>query len=211
MVEVGQYVAPGTPMVEVVSQTAGEAWFNVGETEAVGLRTGDTVELRSKSSFPGESFIGTVISISPQADARTRQFPLRVKVNDVRLLPGMAVQARILKGQPSPTLMISRDAALEGKLGLVVYRVLRPAASVEARAESGVPMATVESVPVELGETVDNYVVVLSSGLKPGDELVTRGKEGLYAGAKVIVTSLDSPEPQSAGDGAAKAEGAQRE
>lgn len=197
MCEAGQYVGPGTPLVEVVSAGAPEAWFAAGEDVAGSLAPGDSVDLGC-AAFPGEVFEGSVISVAPQANPGTRQFPLRVKLSDTRLKAGMAVTGRILSAAPKPTLMISADATLQGKLGPSVWRVLppAPAAPGDAGAAAGgpgggaggmPPLPGVESVAVETGAMVDGWVVVLKGDLKPGDMLVTRGKENLYPGAKVML------------------------
>jgi hypothetical protein len=53
---------------------------------------------------------------------------------------------------------------------------------------------------VEIGENLDDVVVLLKGDLKPGDMLVTRGKEQLYPSAKIIPTNL-KPQGQTGGIG----------
>lgn len=211
MCEAGQFVGPGTPLVEVVSAGPPEAWFNAGEDIAGRLAPGDGVAIRC-SAFPGELFQGSVISVAPQANAGTRQFPVRVKLSDAHLKAGMAVSGRIYSAAPKPTLMISADATLQGKLGPLVWRILPPAAPAgEAPPAEGAPGAEgggmpplpgVESVAVETGEIDNGWVVVLKGDLKPGDMLVTRGKENLYPGAKVMVGQAPQALPPAAEGGA---------
>ncbi|MCC7478018.1 efflux RND transporter periplasmic adaptor subunit [bacterium] len=194
MVEVGQFVGPGTPLVEIVSDGPGEAWFNVAEGDVSRIKPGDSVEIRS-DALADTVVTGEVISISPAADAGTRQFPVRVAVNDERLLPGMALRGRILLGQPKSTLMISQDAAYESKLGLVVYRMTPPGPDDKPMAEGMPPLPSFETVPVKTGERIDGLAVIIEGELKAGDMLVTRGKEGLYPGAKIIPTNLQGGGP----------------
>ncbi|MCH7472581.1 efflux RND transporter periplasmic adaptor subunit [bacterium] len=180
-VEVGQFVAPGTPLVEVVADGPGEAWFNLPEEEVARVNPGDAVELRL-DALMGEVFDGEVISISPAAEKETRQFPVRVAVSSERLKPGMAVRGRLLTEEPRPTMMISEDATLMGNLGLVTYRMTPPAG------EGDLP--GVEMVPIVTGQHIDDLVVVVEGDLEPGQMVVTRGKEQLYPGAKIIPTNL---------------------
>lgn len=204
MVEVGQSVNPGTPLVEVIADEPGEAWFNLPETGVSIVSPGDSVEIRS-DALPGEVITGKVISISSAADSSTRQFPLRVSVTDERLLPGMAVRGRILASEPKPTLMVSQDATLESKLGLIVNRMTPPGPDDKPMAEGMPALGSFETVAVKTGERVDGMVVVLEGDLSPGDMLITRGKEGLYPSAKIIPTNLMG----QPGDGADASDGAE--
>jgi HlyD family secretion protein len=190
LVEVGQYVGPGTPLAEVVAAGQGddiavEAWFNLPEAQARQVNEGDRVELRTDAVMVDDKpavFQGRVISVAPAADPVTRQFPVRVSVTDRRLRPGMNVRARVLTADPVPTLMVDADSTAQTTLGLVVYRMLPPAGEGE--------LPSVEPVPVELGENVDDFIVIESQELKAGDMIVSRGKEQLYPGAKIIPTNL---------------------
>lgn len=196
-VEVGQYVGPGTPLCEIVADKPAEAWFNLPQDKAAQVRPGTIVELRVQA-LPGATLTGTVLSVSPAADPQTRQFPARVGLQDQRLLPGMAVTGRVLTGKPVPTLVIDDNASLESRLGLVVYRVVPAAPGGDGAGPEGAQLATVETVPVELGEHVDGEVVLLAGELKPGDLLVTRGKEQLYTSAKILIAN---PKPAAGAGG----------
>jgi hypothetical protein len=162
------------------------------------------VELRS-DALPNQQFTGRVVGVSGAADTTTRQFPVRVGLTDKRLLPGMAVRGRILQGQPKPTLMASQDAAYESKLGLIMYKMVPPPADAPG-GPGGMPaLPTAEAIPVEVGERVDNLVVISKGDLKPGDMVVTRGKEGIYPTAHIVPTNLMG---KGGGEGAGKPDAA---
>jgi hypothetical protein len=110
----------------------------------------------------------------------------------------MAVRGRILKGELKPTLMASQDATLESKLGLIVNRVVTPSGG------DGKELPGFETVSVKTGERVDGLVVILEGDLQAGDLLVTRGKEGLYPGAKLNATNING-DKKGAGSEAAPA------
>jgi HlyD family secretion protein len=188
-VEVGQFVGPGTPVCEIVAAGPAEAWFNLPQDLAAQVKPGAMVELRV-DALPEAKLTGSVISIAPAADAGTRQFPVRVACGDERLKPGMTLRGRILTAAPVPTLMLSDDAAVLTKLGQAVYRMV-PAAPDAKPSMPGMPaLPTVESVPVETGAHYDGLVVLVKGDLKPGDMVVTRGKESLYPSANIIPTNL---------------------
>ena len=203
-VEVGQYVGPGSPVCEVIADEPAEAWFNLPQDKAADVKTGAVVELRA-DALPDAVIKGSVISVSPAADPTTRQFPVRVAVKDERLKPGMAVRGRILTAEPKPTLMISDNAPVQSKLGLVVYRMVPPGPNDQPTMPGMPALPSVESVPVEVGAHVDGLTVLLHGNLKAGDMIVTRGKEQLYISAKIIPTNLM---PQGGAGGAGAAGGA---
>ena len=203
MVEVGQFVGPGTPLVEVVSADGTEAWFNLPEEELGGVLPGDDVEMRF-AAFPDEVLHGAVISISPAANGQTRQFPLRVQVNDARIQAGMSLEGRILREQPVPTKMINMDSVILAPLGTVCWVM---------DSDPNDPMkSSARQVIITTGARVDNMVVVNSDELQPGMMIVTRGKQQVYPGATLIPVNLMPPgggmggAPQ--GEGGPPAEGA---
>lgn len=189
MVEVGSFVGPGQPVVEVVADAPSEAWFNLPADQIQHVGPGDAVELQL-DAYPGERLNGTVISVSPSADVQTRQFPVRVAVDDPRALPGMAVTGRILLQEPRPTLMVKRDATVLTNLGMAVYIMQPPAPDAKPPMEGMPPLPTVNQVLVQLGATYGDQVEITDGDLKPGDMVVTRGNENLYTGANIIPTNL---------------------
>jgi hypothetical protein len=123
----------------------------------------------------------------------------------------MAVRGRILQGQPVPTLMVSQDAVYESKLGLVVFRMTPPGPNDKPPMEGMPPLPSFENVPIEAGERIDGMAVITKGELKPGDMLITRGKEALYPTAKIIPTNLQGGAGGAApagAEGASEGEGA---
>ncbi len=224
-VEEGQFVGPGTPLAEVVADSTAEAWFNLPEDYLGQIGPGNTVEIRS-DVYPDEVFMGQIISISPQADETTRQFPTRVQITDKRLLPGMAIEGRLYLEQPQPTIMIPRDAVISATAGEVVYimdmaSMAPPAGASEGGAgtaqsggapgaASADPAEMMKSLPkvkmiiVKTGDTVGRLAAVLEGDLQPGMMIVSRGGEQLYEGASIIPANLMGKQggaPTGAGDG----------
>ena len=180
-VEVGSFVGPGTPLVEVVSSGALEAWLNLPEAEVASVKADDIIEIRA-DSLPGEIFEATVLSVAPMAAPGTRQFAVRASVEGAGLKPGMAVDGRLLKGDPKQMIFISADATVMGQLGLVAYTMTPPAT------EGDLP--GVQMVPIVTGEVLDGMVVVLEGELQPGMLVVTQGIQQLFPGAKIIPANL---------------------
>jgi RND family efflux transporter MFP subunit len=210
LVEVGSFVGPGTPVVEVISSGTTEAWFNLPETDIARIDPGDAVELRL-DALPGEVLAGEVISVSAAADTKTRQFPVRVSITDERVLPGMVAYGRLLTEETKPVLAVPRDAVVLTNLGEVVYVMQPPPADAEPFMEGMPPLPVVDMQLVTTGETLGDLVVV-EGNLTPGMMVVTRGNESLMAGSSIIPTNLMGEggmggAPQSGMEGAAPPEG----
>jgi HlyD family secretion protein len=189
MVEIGSFVAPGQPVVEVVADEPGEAWFNLPDSDISQVDPGDQVELRF-DALGDEAIMGTVISVSPSADVQTRQFPVRVAINDGRALPGMVAHGRILLEEPRPTIMVKRDATVLTNLGMAVFTMQPPAEGAQPPMEGMPPLPTANMVLVQLGDTYGDMVEVISDELQPGMMVVTRGNEQLQTGANIMPTNL---------------------
>ena len=117
---------------------------------------------------------GRVAWISFEADPVTGKFTVEVNVrnDDLRLRPGVVGRATILKRTHQEVLVVPRDAVMEGQMGNFVYVVQ------DERAHQR---------PIALGAD-QGLLVIASSGLRRGDQLVVRGHRDLVEGALVRVT-----------------------
>lgn len=204
MVEEGAFVGPGTPLAEVVSDAPCEAWFNLPETDVHKIQPGDTVNVRF-DALPDVVIQGSVISVSPAADEQSRQFPVRVSLDDERPKAGMAAYGRLLTEAPQSVIAVKRDAVVLTNLGDTVYVMQPPAPDAKPPMEGMPPLPTVNAVLVTTGGSVGDMVVVKKGDLQPGMMIVTRGNESLYQGASIIPTNLMN---QQGGGGAPGGQGA---
>ncbi|MBF0216402.1 MAG: efflux RND transporter periplasmic adaptor subunit [Candidatus Omnitrophica bacterium] len=136
------------------------AYISVYEYEIGAIKTGDNVDIEAVA-YPGEKFMGKVVSINPVLDPVTRTDQVRVEVlnPDSKLKPEMFVSASI-KISLGPKLAVPVAAVLDTGLRKIVY------------VSSGNDM--LESREVTLGGKAGNYYEVIS-GLKEGDLVVTSG------------------------------------
>jgi RND family efflux transporter MFP subunit len=83
------------------------------EAQLSQLQVGQSAQL-SVESFPKDAFNGTVKSLAPVLDPRTRTVAVQVDVPDPqgKLRPGMFAQLGIQVGLRSATLMVPKDAIL---------------------------------------------------------------------------------------------------
>lgn len=129
---------------------------------------------------------GQVQALVPTADLLSRSFPVKVRLDNPRtelghrLNPGMLVKVQITVGEVQQSLMVHKDALVLNsteKFLMVIDRSVQP--------------NTVKSVPVQVGTSVENYVVVTGE-LKADDWVVIEGNERLRSGNTVKVINADA-------------------
>ncbi|MEX1042132.1 MAG: efflux RND transporter periplasmic adaptor subunit [Pirellulaceae bacterium] len=181
--EVGAWAKSGDPVMEVAHLDTVDVVAKVAERHVPYVTLGDEVEVEI-SAIPDRRFTGTVAVINPQADVRTRTFPIKVRVqneihNQVPLLKsGMMGRVMLSTGQLTKSLMVPKDALVLSGGTSTVYVV-------QAGAKD---QLTVQPVPVTLGAAEGNWIQV-TGDLSAGQRVVTRGNERLRPGQSVDVVS----------------------
>jgi RND family efflux transporter MFP subunit len=189
--EVGQVVAAGTPVVRVARTDEKDVVIGVPEDRVDELRKAEAVSVRLWAD-PGREIAGKVREVSPVADPATRTYTVKIAVPaqpGIRL--GMTAAVRFASRGGS-ALRVPLTALVQSKGASAVWVV-----------EQG----AVRLAPVQVGQPAGNDVVV-ASGLRPGQTVVTAGVHLLKNGQKVRILSADvaqrrDAEAQAAG-GAAK-------
>ena len=122
-VSTGEYVTPGAQLFDVVTSGAVEFVFSVGESDVIGMRTGQDIELLM-DAYPGAPFSGTVAAISPAGSTGTRTYRVELRVSgsrDRQLLPGMAGRATVIRRHHANVFLIPESAILRDGPGSYVY------------------------------------------------------------------------------------------
>lgn len=165
IVESGQYVQPGSPLLKIADLSEVWAELDAYESDLALLAKGQQVEL-TLQAFPGELFTGKIAFIDPVVDVRTRTAKVRVELEnrEGKLKPGMYGQARVMRApSDTPPLLIPQTAPLfSGKRSLVYVEL--------ASAQGPV----YEAREVALGAKLGSFYPVIS-GLKRGERVVTHG------------------------------------
>ena len=170
--EVGQVVAPGTPVVSVAKLNEKEIVIGVPEDKVDTLRKVENVTVRMWAN-PTVSIPGKVREVSPIADQATRTYAFKVAIPagqaDVKL--GMTALVQFSSTTPVPLIRVPLTSLFYEKSATSVWVV-----------ENG----AVRLTPVQLGGTAGNEVLVVA-GIKPGQLIVTAGANLLKAGQKVKI------------------------
>ena len=173
LVEIGQNVAVGDPVMSVADMKTMRVKIYINELEYVHLDKDDLVEV-TVEAFSRTSMVGHVDKIGIQADPRTNTFEIEILVDnsDFSLKAGLtarvAIQTEVIPG----AVMIAQDT--------VIFRENRKEVFV---VEAGNMAAARE---VKMGR-VDGSEVRILDGLMPGDTLVVEGGQYLKPGDKVLV------------------------
>jgi RND family efflux transporter MFP subunit len=179
--EVGQWVQQAGPIVDIVEVHHVDVQVMVLEQYLENLRVDDEARLEV-TALPSHTFTGKVARIVPQADLRSRSFPVKVRVqNSVvagkpLLMPGMFARAMLPVGRPEQATLVPKDAVVLGGPTPVVWLV---------EAIKDKPQAyAARSVPVQLGVATESAIQV-SGSVKAGDTVIVEGNERLRPGQEI--------------------------
>ena len=173
-VEVGQWVEEGGEVADLVDIDTVYVLIPVNERDIGKVRKGDVATV-TVDTYPGRTFEGQIAYIIPQADVSSRNFPVKIRVDNSRdhlLKAGMFARVTIRYGKPRRGLFIPKDAiVLQGKDHVVFV----------------LDTSRVQLVRVETGHALEEMVEVVKGDLKLGQEVVVTGNEILQNGARVEV------------------------
>jgi RND family efflux transporter MFP subunit len=191
--EVGQVVGAGQSVVRLARADEKEVLVGIPEQQLGVLRgaSGITVRLWSDPT----PIRGKLRELSPVADPATRTFPARITLiaPPPSVALGMTATVSFAIPLPQPVIAVPLQAlTLEGG-GTHAWR-FDPASS------------TVRRTPITVGNVAGNEVVV-TSGLRPGDVVVTAGAHQLKEGQKVRLLAGAESSPAPAGQTIVKPDG----
>jgi HlyD family secretion protein len=186
--EIGQWVSRGDPVAEVVALDQVDIEAKVVESQVPYVQIGDSVRV-SVPSLPDKTFTGEIISVVPQADVRSRTFPVKVRVAN-ELTPdgqpviksGMLAQVVLPTGPQREALLVPKDALVLGGRQPMIYTVDPSAA--QKQDDSDLLSAPVQAVPVELGVADGELIQVIGdvsldvSVVVLGNERITPPRPG---------------------------------
>lgn len=193
----GQYLAEGTKIVDLTELTDDIYLdFAVPQEYAQRVSPGMVVSAQSKLLGSNDAKI-TVVSIDATVNPVTRNVRVRSSVPNpgFRLKPGMFIDVEVPVAPPVDSIVVPATAVRRAAFGDHVY-VLVPAPTPEN--PHGLK---VSQRMVHLGANLGDRVII-ASGLKDGEDVVTGGAFKLMDGADVAVV----PTPGSKAPTAASAE-----
>ncbi|ESJ24988.1 RND transporter MFP subunit [Cupriavidus sp. HPC(L)] len=191
--EVGQVVSAGQSVVRVAQTAEKEVAIGLPEDQVDWLRDIRDVSVRTWAE-PERRLPGRVREIAAAADPVTRTYAARITVPNppADLKFGMTAMVTFVRTGASPAVRVPLTALLQQQ-GTNQVWVYDGAAG------------TVQPVAVTLGQPIGNEIEV-SSGLRPGQTIVTAGVHLLKPGQKVrplqTIAPASAPVPTAAPAGA---------
>lgn len=176
--EVGQWLAEGDTVIELVSSGPIDAWLDVPQQYADAI-FGKTPSISIAIEATGETLTTSQLRNVPLIDPKARTFSLIARLDNARdqLAPGMSLTAWVPTGDSGERLTIHKDAVLRNDAGTFIY-VAR------STAQDAPSVAT--PVEVQVLFAVKDRFVVRSPALAAGDLAVVEGNERLFPMAPVI-------------------------
>ena len=173
--EVGGWASAGKPVVEMVELHPMEVEVLVSEKFVTHVRPTAKAIVRF-DALPDREFVGEVVRIVPQADLRSRTFPVKVQLenptqaNQPLIKAGMFARVTLNSRPENEVLMIPKDSLVLNGNRRIVFVVV-PATGQDNT-------TTVKAVPVTLGNS-DGLSIEVRGDITAGQEVVIKGNERL--------------------------------
>jgi multidrug efflux system membrane fusion protein len=177
-INLGQYLNAGDAIATLTALDALYVEFALPQQELARLKRGATVTVTS-DAYPGRTFTARVNAVEPKIGEDTRNVTVQAFLSnrDRALRPGMYVTASLGLPPQQAALVVPATAIQTSAQGESVIVVRGGNARKGGKAEI---------VPVQTGRRIGNDVVV-ASGLKEGDVVVTEGQLRVQPGADLTV------------------------
>ncbi|MGE8619415.1 MAG: efflux RND transporter periplasmic adaptor subunit [Achromobacter spanius] len=185
-VNLGQFTRAGDALVSLTDASTVYANITLPEQALGAVRAGQPVTV-TVDAHAGREFAGQVTTVEPQVDAGSRTVRVQATLAnaDGVLAAGMFAHGHIgLPDRPN-VITVPETAVSYSAYGDSVFVLARPKAGQEGAA------ATVRQAYVKTAERMRGRVVV-TDGLKAGDQVVTSGQLRLHNGAAVEVIPSDT-------------------
>lgn len=186
-VDVGEYLAAGTAIVTLQQLDPIHLDFFVPQQSISQVKVGQKIQATT-DALPGKIFDGEITAINAKVDEATRNIEIRATFANPEklLLPGMFATAFVTHGAPEKRLTVPQTAITFNPYGSTVYVVK------DGTDDKGKKALTAQIVFVKTGATRGDQVVV-TEGLKEGDEVVTAGQLKLRNGSLIAVNNKVQP------------------
>jgi multidrug efflux pump subunit AcrA (membrane-fusion protein) len=185
LVEIGEWVETGGPIVELVDLSTVLVRVAVPETAVTYARVAAAARVHVDAHR--RTFPGVIRHVIRQADERARTFPVEVEVDNAEqlLAAGMFARVTVPAGAARSVVAVPKDAVVE-RNGIPHVAIVPPAPPGELQAHL---------VPVTVGADVGDWIAVTAGEVQAGTQIITHGNERmeLFRKAIAIVDEAGNP------------------
>jgi membrane fusion protein (multidrug efflux system) len=186
MVNVGQFVARGRPLVPLQKLDPIFVNFSVPQRQLGSLTMGQKIAVKV-DAFP-TPFPGTITAINSEVDSATRNVSVQGSLSnpDEKLRAGMFVQVEVDLPPGSPKIALPATAIVYAPYGNSVFIVEK------MKGPDGTEYLGARQQIIKIGATRGDLIAI-EEGVKEGEQVVTAGSFKLRNGAHVQVNNLVQP------------------
>jgi membrane fusion protein, multidrug efflux system len=187
-VSLGQYLAAGQAIVSLQSLNPIYVNFGVPQQDTPKIVPGHVLRV-SNSDLPGMGFTGRIVALDSVINEQTRNIQVQAIVTNKanKLRPGMFLQVELPVGQARQVVPLPASAINYAPYGDSVFIVT------EMKDPKGNTYRGVRQQVVKIEGSRGDQVAV-TSGVNPGDEVVSSGVFRLRNGAPIQVNNTVKPD-----------------
>ena len=174
----GDYINPGQALAPLEQISVLKVDFRLSEAALSAIAVGQQLNLEV-DAYPGQVFPGRVYAIDPKLAEDTRSIGIRARVpNDKgKLRPGLFARVKLAIAQHRGAVMVPEQAIVPQGEALFVYVIEDGKAALK---------------PVQVGLRMNGRAEI-TSGVAPGDVVITAGAQKIGPGAPVMAINLAPP------------------
>lgn len=190
LVDVGQYLNPGTAVVTLQSLDPIYADFYMPPQQAGQITVGEKAQIRTDADA-ATHFEGEISAINPKVETNSRNVLVRATLRNpgAKLLPGTSVNIEINSGKASRYITVPQTAVTYNPYGNTVFLAVEDP---NQKDEKGKAKLVARQAFVVTGPTRGDQVAVFE-GLKEGDTVVTSGQLKIQNGSLLVVNNSVQP------------------
>jgi len=197
LVNLGQYLNPGTAITDLQSSDADFVDFTLPQQQLKQIAVGMVV--RINEGLPGPRAEAVIAAVDPTLDPSTRSGRVRAAVQKMEgvVSPGMFVNVSVVLPERRNVTLVAATSLIHASFGDSVFAVeeRKDDSGGVVTGPDGRPALLARQQFVKTGEARGDYVEVLD-GVKQGQEIVAQGAFKLRNGAPVRINNSVKVEPQ---------------
>ncbi len=180
-VNIGQYLTPGTKIVDLQSWDPLHANFTLPQSELQDIHVDTPVQMET-DALPGQLFGGKVTALGASVNDTTRQIDVQATIANPKsvLRPGLFGELTVVRDVEEKVLTVPVSALSYNTFGDYVYVI-------EKNTQGGKTVEVARQQVIKPGKERNGQVSIVS-GLKAGDMVITAGQVKLVDGSLVKIS-----------------------